>query len=100
MDSGGLDPRLLGLDPKILQGLDENALKSLGLDPQIVANLLDPKSSSSAAAGDQSTTSRNMAKMTTAATTTFSNLDVRPSTSTLAASNSKTDTKNSSSKES
>merc|ERR1719367_507250 len=90
--SGGLDPRLLGLDPKMLQGLDENALKSLGLDPKIVANLLsgDEKSSS---------TAKDMAKMTTAATTTFSNLDVRPSTSTLANSKDKSDTKISSKKD-
>merc|ERR1719288_277459 len=38
--SSGLDPRLLGLDPKMLQGLDEKALKSLGLDPNIVKSLL------------------------------------------------------------
>merc|ERR1711881_169353 len=39
--SAGLDPRLLGLDPKMLQGLDSKALQSLGLDPKIVASLLD-----------------------------------------------------------
>ena len=43
--SSSLDPRLLGLNPKMLQGLDEKALKSLGLDQNNVKSLLTDKCS-------------------------------------------------------
>uniref|UniRef100_A0A0K2SWV2 Chromodomain-helicase-DNA-binding protein 7 n=1 Tax=Lepeophtheirus salmonis TaxID=72036 RepID=A0A0K2SWV2_LEPSM len=45
--SSGGDPRLLGLDLKMLQGLDSKALQRLGLDPKLVASLLNGGSSSS-----------------------------------------------------
>ena len=75
--SSGLDPRLLGLDPKMLQGLDEKALTSLGLDPNIVKSLLasEGKSSKSSSSNSQSKhSSSNSTNFKSTTNTTFSGL--------------------------
>merc|ERR1712062_544776 len=44
----GLDPKILGLDPKMLAGMDPKMLASMGIDP----SLLDPKAMSGLAGLD------------------------------------------------
>merc|ERR1712051_1008694 len=72
--SSGLDPRLLGLDPKMLIGLDSKALQSLGLDPKIVASLLEQPSGKS---GSKTPRTTSTAKISSSVTPTFSSLESR-----------------------
>jgi len=69
--ASGLDPRLLGLDPKMLQGLDEKALKSLGLDPNIVKSLLATDGKSDGKLNSKKSSTNNRSNTST----TFSGLD-------------------------
>ena len=62
--SNAPDPRLNGLDPKLLQGLDAKTLQSLGLDPNLVANILNPKSSSLPPRSSPSSFSQNYPRLT------------------------------------
>jgi hypothetical protein len=59
------DPRLNGLDPKLLQGLDSKTLQSLGLDPNLVASILNPKSSSLPARSSPSSLSPGFPRLST-----------------------------------
>merc|ERR1711935_1015526 len=81
--SSGLDPRLLGLDPKMLIGLDSKALQSLGLDPKIVASLLEQPSEKS---GSKTPRTTSTAKISSSVTPTFSSLESRLSTTTASGS--------------
>jgi len=68
------DPRLHGLDPKMLQGLDEKALKSLGLDHNIVKTLIaGDKGSRSSDVNSSARSSGSSTKTNTS--TTFAGLD-------------------------
>merc|ERR1739844_643030 len=66
--SSGLDPRLLGLDPKMLIGLDSKALQSLGLDPKIVASLLQEGSKSGAGSSPKPPKTTSTAKISSSVT--------------------------------
>ena len=63
--ANSLDPRLNGLDPKLLQGLDAKTLQSLGLDPNLVASVLNSKNTSSPARSSPSTMSSNFPRLST-----------------------------------
>merc|ERR1719225_854394 len=85
----GLDTKMLaGLDPKMLIGLDSKALQSLGLDPKIVASLIEQQNPAKSGAGATTKPPKTIstAKISTSVTPTFSSLESRVSTTAASAS--------------